>query len=437
MRDVTIYFRNHPSVMFWEGGNTSISLDHMTQMRAVKDQWDPHGGRFAGCRGTSNDDVQEYKATMDSAGDSPTHPLWASEYSRAESPRRIWDKYTPARDQFAAIIDSGGYMVMTTDDVQEYTEPNGTGFWANSMEDLARENLRKFNDNWERRAGIGRDSISVGGAKIIFADSESHGRCDLEVARATGTVDGARLVKESFYALAVARSLVPRVHILGHWNYAPGTTKNVYVAGSQHCDSVQLTTHAPDGSLLQDYGVNSTRGGNFFEFEFAGVAWQPGSIRAGCLIGGSVAAEQEKVTAGDPVAIRVTPIVGPQGLIADGSDIAMFDVEVVDANGLRCPTAMNEVSFAWSGASANWLNGYNSGIEDTVYDADLGQYKDHLFVENGINRVFVRATRTPGDFTLTVTSDGLTPGEATITAAEFSQTDGLTTVRPQTYPHPL
>ncbi|WP_290379467.1 sugar-binding domain-containing protein, partial [uncultured Muribaculum sp.] len=37
MRDMIIYFRNHPSVIFYESGNESISCDHMIEMRDIRD----------------------------------------------------------------------------------------------------------------------------------------------------------------------------------------------------------------------------------------------------------------------------------------------------------------------------------------------------------------------------------------------------------------
>ena len=42
---------------------------------------------------------------------------------------------------------------------------------------------------------------------------------------------------------------------------------------------------------------------------------------------------QTKKTVGEPVAIKLTPIVGPEGWLADGSDIALVDFEIVDKNG--------------------------------------------------------------------------------------------------------
>lgn len=45
MRDAIIYNRNNPSIIFYESGNESISEPHMQQMKAIRDEYDPHGGR--------------------------------------------------------------------------------------------------------------------------------------------------------------------------------------------------------------------------------------------------------------------------------------------------------------------------------------------------------------------------------------------------------
>lgn len=44
MRDVIIAFRNHPSILFWEAGNNSISREHMREMRLLKQRLDPTAG---------------------------------------------------------------------------------------------------------------------------------------------------------------------------------------------------------------------------------------------------------------------------------------------------------------------------------------------------------------------------------------------------------
>jgi hypothetical protein len=160
-------------------------------------------------------------------------------------------------------------------------------------------------------------------------------------------------------------------------------------------------------------------------FRFAGVKWQAGSIKAVCSRGGMKLAEQEKKTAGEPVALRVTPIVAPGGWRADGADVAMFDVEVVDKDGNRSPTDQGRVDFEMNGP-ASWRGGYNSGKEGSVNNT-------YLDTEAGINRVFIRSTTTPGMVAVTARRSGLMPGTVTVQSMPVEVNGGLSRVLPASY----
>ena len=64
-------------------------------------------------------------------------------------------------------------------------------------------------------------------------------------------------------------------------------------------------------------------------------------------------------------AIKLTLHTGPKGLQADGSDVALVDFEVVDAQGRRCPTDEARVDFDITGP-AIWRGGFNAA--KTQYD---------------------------------------------------------------------
>ena len=141
----------------------------------------------------------------------------------------------------------------------------------------------------------------------------------------------------------------PRTHIIGHWNYAVSTKgltnllsnfkKDVYVVSS--ADKVELFINGKS----QGFGEQSNR----FLFTFKDISWRPGTISAvGYDAAGRKISEDQKQTAGEPAAIRLTPRTAPLGLRADGADVALVDVEVVDAKGQRCPTALNLINFTLS-----------------------------------------------------------------------------------------
>jgi beta-galactosidase len=470
MRDATIYYRNDPSVLFYEGCNQILTTQHITDMKNVRLTWDPYGGRWAGLR--SNDDsttlgVREYSCTMDGAEFQTDDPLWDAEYGRGECPRRVWDEYTPmlnprwdGKDPTKKYI-TGGYFAIASDYHQGLGLNAGSGdfigdyikdgkldfgyFRLQSSEDMVLENLAKYWARYSRSAFIQSpadakaNGVMVGGAKIIWSDSVTDGRMrDTEVARVSGAVDGARLPKEVFYGMQVAQNPNPQVYVVGHWNYPKGTVKRVYVVSNTA--QVKLQTFDPAGNLIKDYGFGKNDFAapvgdqiNHYCYAFDNVEWQPGSIKAtGYDDKNNVVATEQKSTAGDPAALKLTPILGPSGkFFADGSDVAMFDVEVVDAKGNRCPTFEDSVDFTCSGEGI-FSGGYNSGIRYSTNVQNLTSGY-HLNLECGINRVFVRATRKAGPFTLNVTRAGLTPATQTITSTPVEVTDGLMTQTPQIY----
>jgi hypothetical protein len=157
-----------------------------------------------------------------------------------------------------------------------------------------------------------------------------------------------------------------------------------------------------------------------FVFTFPDVVWEEGEIRAvGYDEKGIPVIETVKETAGAPYAIRLTPIIGPGGWVADGTDPVIIEVEVVDDEGRRVPTDQARIDFEYSG-SGRFLGGYNSGKQYSTF-------KDYIDTEAGVNRVIVRSTREAGEFTLTAKRDGLVPATVTLTSVPFEVVDGLTT----------
>ena len=268
-------------------------------------------------------------------------------------------------------------------------------------------------------------------ASIYFSDSDADGRQQGSyVLRVSGKVDGVRLPKELFLVSRVMQSEKPDIHIIGHWNYPADTKKTIYVAAA-HCDRVELFLNGKSlGVADKPHKFVDTFGGRTMGsaemaagtdtgciYAFPDVAFVPGAIKAMATKDGKVVAQQEIQTAGEPKAIKLTLHTGPSGLQADGSDVALIDFEVVDAQGRRCPTDEARVDFAVAGP-AIWRGGLNSAKLDST---------NNLFLDTecGINRVAIRSTLTPGTITVTATRDGLTPATVKIEAQTLDIVGGL------------
>lgn len=375
-RDVLIYYRNNPSIFIWEGGNQKVSREHAKELRDLMDQYDPHGGRAYAHRRADAITAEFMDVGIGTEGGREIARLAVveGEYNREESPRRVWDEFSPPN--FG------------------YPEAKGQTYQLTS-EQFAVNQV----GHYVKKLGAPEHA---GGANWIFSDSTSGGRVAVEVARASGEVDGVRLPKEAYYVTAAMFRDDPQVHIIGHWSYPAGTKKTVYVASNG--DEVEL--------FLNDRSLGRTKPVNRYLFSFPDVAFEPGQLKAVATGAGRLTATDYLRTARAPLALYLHPTTKSGGLTADGSDVAFFDVEAVDERGDRVPTFQQRVDFELTGP-ATWRGGYNSGKIDSI---------NHPFLdlEAGINRVAVRAGRTPGKITLTARSEGLKPATITVESLPFA-----------------
>jgi beta-galactosidase len=422
MRDSMIYLRNHPSILFWEAGNNGVSAPHMKAMADLQKEWDPNGGRVMGCRSLTDEAAGEYAGYFgimigqDDAKDKrkgpkdmfrsfsdfrrDQAPFIETEDFRDEAARRFWDDQSPPHFGFKP-------------------GPKDTYKW--NSETFAIAAIGRYNDYYTNRISNSDPKYAkwAAYASIYWSDSNADGRQDSsEVARVSGKVDSVRLPKQAFYAYQVMQSDTPAIHIIGHWTYPAGTKKAIHVVAN--VPEVEL--------FVNNISVGRQKPSNGYLFTFPNVEWKPGSIRA---IG--VARDGKKVqdvieTAGPAKSLKLTPIVGPKGLQADGADVALLDVEVVDAQGRRCPTDEDRVDFKVTGP-AIWRGGYNSGIPGSTN-------KLHLNTECGINRVALRSTLTPGTISVTATRPGLAPATVEIKSQPVEIKDGLAAEMPPTLPGP-
>jgi hypothetical protein len=396
MRDAIIYNRNNPSIIFYESGNESISEPHMAEMKAIRDKYDRFGGRAIGSREMLDSKVAEYGGEMLYINKSAKHPMWATEYSRDEGLRKYWDEFSPPYHK-----DGEGPLYRNQD----------ASVYNRNQDSHAIENIVRWFDYWEARPGTGK-RVSSGGVNIIFSDTNTHYR-GAENYRRSGEVDAVRLPKDGFFAHQVmwdgwVEIERPRTHIIGHWNYKSGVKKNVYVVSS--AEKVELFLN---GKSL-GFGEQSSR----FLLTFKNIEWQAGELKAiGYDKNGAKITETLKKTAGEPVGIRLTAQTAQGGLLANGHDIALVDVEVIDKDGNRNPIALNQINFTLSG-EGEWRGGIAQGTDNYILSKSLP-------VENGVNRVLIRSTRKAGKIILNATADGLKSAEVELNSKPFQSENGL------------
>jgi beta-galactosidase len=425
MRATMIFYRNNPSILFWEAGNTIVTPEQMIQMVAMRKELDPHGGRVMGTRDNDLADAnkaltplcewygimigQAHQTDKISGEDifrgysisrRDRAPLIETEDFRDEAGRNIWDDYSPPNFGFKPKVGMMG------------GRPVDTWHWNSETFSLAA--ATRYNSYILNRIDNTDPAHSKWSAycSIYFTDEDADGRQQGSyVLRVSGKVDGVRLPKSLFYVSRVMQSEKPDIHIIGHWNYPADTKKTMYVAAT-HCDKVELFLNgkslgvetkptifvdtfngrSPGSELLTD--------GTGYVYAFPNVKFIPGSLKAIATRNGKIVAQQEIQTADKPKAIKLTLHTGPSGFQADGGDVALIDFEVVDAKGRRCPTDEARVDFTFSGPVI-WRGGFNAAKLNTTNNL-------YLDTECGINRIAIRSTLKPGTITVTATREGLT-----------------------------
>ena len=436
MQDAIVYMRNNPSVLFYEAGNKGISEEHMQQMKALRDRYDPYGGRAMGCREMLDpNSCAEYGGEMLYVNKSAGKPLWAMEYCRDEGLRRYWDDYSPP---FHREGDGPLYR------------GQGAAAYNHNQDALAIEHVVRWNEIWQERPGLGR-RCSSGGVKIIFSDTQTHARGEAGY-RTSGVVDALRLPKDSYYAHQVmwdgwVEPTTPRLHIIGHWTYPALTQKPVYVVANT--PRVEL--------CLNGRSLGPGRRSHHFLFTFDSVAYEPGTLVAIAqdTLGNTLATDT-LYTAAAPHHIQLCALTNPCGWQADGADLALIQVSVVDSLSRTCPTDGRTLHFTLQGP-AEWRGGIaaprdsnrmdssffilhssfpqdsSSFILHSSFPQDSSFFILHSSFQGGDNpfhnyalstclpldagttRVLLRSTNNPGDVTLTAQAEGLPPASICLT----------------------
>lgn len=403
MRDAIIYNRNNPSILFYECGNKAISREHMIEMKAVRDKYDPFGGRAIGSREMLDIREAEYGGEMLYINRSEHHPMWATEYCRDEGLRKYWDE-------------EYSYPFHKEGDGPLYKGQPATDYNRN-QDELAITMIARWYDYWRERPGTG-NRVSSGGTKIIFSDTNTHYR-GAENYRRSGVTDAMRIEKDAFYAHQVmwdgwVDTEKDQTYIIGHWNYPDNTVKPVQVVSTG--EEVEL--------FLNGNSLGKGKRQYNFLFTFDNVAFKPGKLEAVSYNkAGKEISRYAVNTAGEPASLKLTAIQNPEGFHADGADMTLIQVEVVDKDGQRCPLDNRTIQFTLKG-QAEWRGGIAQGKNNHILDTNLP-------VECGINRALIRSTTAAGKVTLTAQAKGLLSASLTLETVPVKVTGGLSTYLPQ------
>ncbi len=215
-----------------------------------------------------------------------------------------------------------------------------------------------------------------------------------------GSMDTCGFPKDLFYYYQANWTLKPVLHLFPHWNWTtPGQPINVWAYGN--CPAVALFTN---GVSLGRQTLN-VQG----HVEWDNVPFTSGTLQAIGYNNGVAVITNTVVTTGMPAAIALWP--DRSTILADGHDVSVVTVAVLDSLGRVVPTATNNISFSITGGT---ILGVGNGNPSSHEPDKTNQWQRQVF--NGLAEVIIQSTNQAGSITLTATSTGLTSTNITIMA---------------------
>jgi beta-galactosidase len=206
-----------------------------------------------------------------------------------------------------------------------------------------------------------------------------------------GILDTCGFAKDTAFYYKTWWGAEPVLHLLPHWNWEGKEGQEIEVWAYCNLDSVELFLN---GASLGSQPV--VKNGHLVWK----VKYAPGAIEARASKGGSVVLTQWRETTGPAAKIVATADRGK--IAADGQDVAVVNVTLVDAQGRTVPTAGNFVTFAVSGPGA--VIGVGNG-DPSCHEPDHASQRSAF---NGLCMAIVQSRRgEPGTVTVRVASDGL------------------------------
>jgi len=203
-----------------------------------------------------------------------------------------------------------------------------------------------------------------------------------------GSVDMCGFAKDTFYYYKAWWGKEPMLHLFPHWNFEGREGEEIPVWVYSNLEEVELF-------------VNGKSAGSQKVPHLGHVQWkvryEAGSIEARGRSGGKVVLVEKRETTGRAVAIRLTA--DRSEINADGEDIAVLTVEVLDEHSRPVPTANNRISFSVTGPGK--LIGVGNG-DPNCHESDK-EPRRSLF--NGLAQVIVQGSKTPGEIQVEASND--------------------------------
>jgi beta-galactosidase len=216
-----------------------------------------------------------------------------------------------------------------------------------------------------------------------------------------GILDTCGFAKDTAYYYKTWWGNEPALHLLPHWNWEGKEGQEIAVWAYCNQDSVELFLN---GTSL---GSQPVKKNGHLEWR---VKYAPGVLEARASKAGKVLLKEKRETAGP--AARIVAMADRMQIAADGQDLAVINVAIVDAQGRPVPLADNKVAFTVSGPGS--VIGVGNG-DPSCHEPDKASERSAF---NGLCMAIVQSRRgQAGSIAVTVSSPGLEAANVAVTAA--------------------
>ena len=211
-----------------------------------------------------------------------------------------------------------------------------------------------------------------------------------------GVMDICGFPKDSYYYYQAWWTDKPVLHLFPHWNWPGREGQEIPVWVHSNCQEVELFLNG----ISQ--GKQTVKPYHHLEWK---VKYAPGKLVAKGTRNGQLI-ETTVETTGAPAAIRLTA--DRSALAADGADLAVVTVAILDAQGRIVPVADNKINFTVSGPAK--LIGVGNG-DPNSHEPDKASSRSTF---NGLAQMIVQSTHDAGEIKLTATADALKSATAVV-----------------------
>jgi len=378
--------RNHPSVFLWSLGNeesvstTETGLKILTSQKRVVQENDrsrpitvppPPAGDYMGRGGLAVSDVMGYNyADQQADAWHPQHP----------------DIPVIGTENVSAVSTRGQYITDSSKGfVASYDPYTTTG--------------RASAEGWWRFVSA-RPWVAGG---FIWTGFDYRGEPSPNgwpnISSQYGVMDTCGFPKDTFYYYRSWWTDEPVLHILPHWNWPGYEGQLISVWVHSNMDRVELFLNG------RSLGAQDMEQDQHLAWN---VEYQPGMLEARGYKNGQQVMTARRETTGPAARLVLKP--DRDEIAANGEDVAVFVVEVQDAEGRAVPITNNLVSFEVTGPAK--VIGVGNG-DPTCQESDIGTTRTAFA---GLCMALVKAQNSTGNIRVQATSEGVAPATATIAA---------------------